>query len=42
MRKDIFQIIEKESDEVLKNVLIDLIQMDKRNEERFLLLYAKR
>lgn len=35
------RIINKESNEIHKCLLLDLIQMDRKNEERILLLYQK-
>ena len=41
MDKEVLKIINKEIPMIHKNILIDLCQMDKRNEERILELYQK-
>ena len=42
MNSIIKKIINIESNDILKGILIDLIQIDKQNEERFMYLYRKR
>lgn len=41
MDKQVLKIIEKEDPEVIKNILIDLVQLDKKNGDRILVLYHK-
>jgi len=39
--KNVEEIIKKERCEIIRGLLMDLAQMDKRNEERILTMYLK-
>ena len=41
MNKEVLRIVTKEDPEIIRGLLLDLVQMDKRNEERLLLVYLK-
>lgn len=41
MNKFVKRVIEKEPEKVVRGILMDLVQMDKKNEERVKILYHK-
>lgn len=41
MDPEVEKIIRKENGEVLRGILLDLVEMDYKNEERILILYHK-